>query len=201
MKRILASIILVLVLINVSQAQDMAFKSVAKTIMLDGWYDDDLTLLTVAELADANFTTQSLSYWSGSEWTVELSDLTVQSTEDGQVIITVTPATGLAIGRKYRIKLVTDQVTDIDLNHQEYEFEVYDTTVRNGTSTTNLSAVELERRAYQAQAGKVILNTANKDITVYDSDSATILFKTEIQDNTGTATNNPANVYRKVPKN
>jgi len=86
-------------------------------------------------------------------------------------------------------------------NVTEWVYQEKYVTVTDGASADQISIDEVNRRNYQAQAGKVILNTANKDITVYDSDSATILFKTEIQDNTGTATNNPANVYRKIPKN
>jgi len=86
-------------------------------------------------------------------------------------------------------------------NVTEWVYQEKYVTVTDGASTDQISIDEVNRRNYQAQAGKVILNTINKDITNYDYDLTTTLFKTEIQDNTGTATNNPANVYRKIPKN
>jgi len=86
-------------------------------------------------------------------------------------------------------------------NITEWVYQEKYVTVTDGASTDQISIDEVNRRNYQAQAGKVILNTINKDLTHYDYDLTTILFKTEIQDNTGTATSNPKNVYRKIPKN
>ena len=188
-------------------ADDMAFKGVPYHLVSRGWYQDDLaTKVPCTDLEDAaDWTTKVVEYWNSGTWTTEYTfvdaDFTCDQAGEVDVILPSPSNASTPSPTKHRIRLVNAHVTDTDINSRTYYFDVYDTTVTSGTSTAALPETELIRRAYQALAGKQVLDPSNKEKVIYDSDGSSPLIKHETQDSTGTATSNPANVYRMVPKN